>query len=506
MISSAAHDRRLNRLMQSSQSAHGSLKLSTAHMPDTARLPISIYDMTTVYRHRKSLSQRVVIVALLTIFVGGILARNGIAQSIRTVTFEEAVRIALDQNVSLRQAENRVELQTRDVFQRRMDFLPDLSFFTSGSRGSGFTQDQAGNNIAFTNQTVSGQVATQVNLFRGFADVASLEQARYSRNASEYAYDRARQDVVFDVVDNFLLHVNAREQVGIHQENLEAQRQQLEQIQEFVNVGARPISDLYQQQALTAQAELQVLNAERDAELSKTRVIQVLQLDPFGEYEFTAPAIENVEFSPESYDLNALLQTAFDRRVDIEAQEERIRAADQGIRIARSTYWPTINLNGAYRSNFSPDAEEGFFNQLDLNRGNSVGFSISYPIFDRFSRGTTVQQAEVERENARLDLQLLRHQVALQVRQAYLDYLTNEKRLQVTETQERAARQALEAAEERYNVGAGTLVELTQARAQFVEAASGRVQARYDFLFQSKLVDYYVGRLDPSQPLLQAQD
>ena len=426
---------------------------------------------------------------------------SALAQEARTISFEEAVRIALNQNVSLQQVENTVELDARDVFQQRMDFLPDLSFFTSGSRGSGFTQDQAGNNIAFTNQSISGSISTQVNLFRGFGDVASLEEAKYLRDASEYSYDRARQDVVFDVVNSFLLYVNAREQVGIRVEDLESQRQQLAQIEEFVNVGSRPISDLYQQQALTAQAELQVLNAEREAELNKTRVIQVLQLDPFGEYEFVAPDIEEVVFSPESYDLEGLLRAAFEQRADIDAQEERIRAADQGIRIARSSYWPSINLNGAYRSNYSPDFEEKFFNQLDLNRGNSIGFSISYPIFDRFTRGTTVQRAEVQHENAVLDLQNVRQQVALQVRQAYLDYLTNEKRLDVTATQERAAQQAVEAAEERYNVGAGTLLELTQARAQYVEAVSNRVQARYDFLFQGKLVDYYVGRLDPSEPL-----
>jgi len=457
--------------------------------------------MTSIHYILRDRIRRNRFIAFMMLIATFAMSGSALAQGTRTITFEDAVRIALNQNVSLQQVENTVELESRDVFQQRMNFLPNLSFFTSGSRGSGFTQDQAGRNIAFTNQSVSGTISTQVNLFRGFADVASLERARYESDASEYSYDRARQDVVFDVVNSFLLYVNAREQVGIRTEDLESQRQQLAQIEEFVNVGSRPISDLYQQQALTAQAELQVLNAEREAELNKTRVIQVLHLDPFGEYEFVAPDIEDVVFSPESYDLEGLLRAAFEQRADIDAQEERIRAADQGIRIAKSTYWPTINLNGAYRSNYSPDFEETFFNQLDLNRGNSVGFSISYPIFDRFTRGTTIQEAEVQHENAVLDLQNVRQQVALQVRQAYLDYLTNEKRLDVTATQERAAQQAVEAAEERYNVGAGTLLELTQARAQYVEAVSNRVQARYDFLFQGKLVDYYVGRLDPSQPL-----
>lgn len=423
-------------------------------------------------------------------------------QAPRTIGFEEAVRIALDQNITLRQVANNVELDARGVFQRRMNFLPNASFSSQGSRGAGFTQDQAGRNIQFTNQSLNGAFSSSVNLFRGFADVAALEQAKYTRDAGELSYDRARQDVVFNVIDNFLLYVNAREQVNIQRESLESQAQQLTQIEEFVNVGSRPISDLYQQQASVAQAELQLLNAERAAELNKTRLIQVLQLDPFGEYEFTAPEVEDIAPVPQTYELEALLEAAFDQRADIDAQEMRIRAASEGIRIAKSSYWPTINLGGSYRSSFSPDSEPAFFNQLDLNRGNSTWLSVSYPLFDRFNRSTSVQEAEVNYRNAALELEDMRHRVALQVRQAYLDYLTNEKRVQVTQTQERAAGQALEAAQERYNVGAGTLVELTQAQAQYVEAASNRVQARYDFLFQGKLVDYYVGQLNPSQPLL----
>lgn len=443
-------------------------------------------------------------VGLFVLYVSAVIAVSPThaQDDVRTIGFEEAVQIALSQNIALQQTANNVELDSREVFQRRMNFLPNLTFSTNGSRGSGFWQDEAGRNVAFTNQNVNGSFSTNLNVFNGFADVGALEQAKHERDASSYMYDRGRQDVVFNVVDNFLAYVNSREQVRIQEENVESQQQQLAQIEEFVNVGTRPISDLYQQQAAVAQAELQVLNAQRTAELNKTRLIQVLHLEPFGNYEFQAPQVEAVAIPVEQYQVESLLQAAFDQRVDLEAQEERILAAREGIRIARSQYWPRIDLGGSYRSNFSPDANGGLFDQLDSNRGNNIGFSISMPIFDRFSRGTSVQQAEVSYKNERLQLETLRQDVALQVRQAYFDYLITEKRIDVTDTQVRSARQALEAAEERYNVGAGTLVELTQARAQYVEAVSNQAQAKYDLLFQGKLVDYYTGRLNPNQDLL----
>ncbi len=423
------------------------------------------------------------------------------AQQPRVITFDEALRIALDRNTQVRQSGNNIELSARQVFQRRMNFLPSFSMSTNGSRGSGFAQDQAGRTIPFTSQNLSGSLSGQINLFDGFANIASLRQSQHTLQATELAHDQTRQTVAFDVANNFLLYVNGGQLVIIQRENLESQRQLLAQIEEFVNVGSRPISDLYQQQAETAQAELNVLTSERDAELSKARLIQVLQLDPRDEYEFIAPRYEDIPVVPQDYDLQELFEIAFASRDDLAAQEARIQAAQQGVRLAKSTYWPRVDFGGSYRSNYSPDVDRSFRDQLDANRGNSLGFSISYPIFDGFSRDGQVQQAEVQYRNAMLEMESLRQNAALQVRQGYLEYEAARKSLEVSETQVLAAERALEASQNRYNAGAGTLVELSQAQARYVAAISNRVQAQYNFLFQSKLVDFFVGRLDLSSPL-----
>ena len=104
---------------------------------------------------------------------------------------------------------------------------------------------------------------------------------------------------------------------------------------------------------------------------------------------------------------------------------------------------------------------------------------------------------------SRLDLQDREQSIAIEVRQVYLDYQTDVKRLDATDKQVRAAEQALEAEQERYNVGASTLVELSQARATFVQAQSDRAQAVYQFVLRGKLVDHAVGTLDPGQTVFE---
>ena len=197
-----------------------------------------------------------------------------------------------------------------------------------------------------------------------------------------------------------------------------------------------------------------------------------------------------------------MLGRAYERRSDLEARSLYIRAAEQGIRAARSTYWPSINLSGGIGSSYSDVRLLSFQDQFfSDNRSGSVGISFTMPLFDRLTTRNNVQQARVEYNNRLLELDDARQGIAVQVRQAYLDYQTAEKQLAVTDVQLRAATHALDADQERYNLGAATLVELAQARAQQVQASSSWVQARYDFLFQEKLLDYYTGILDPSTTL-----
>jgi outer membrane protein len=142
-----------------------------------------------------------------------------------------------------------------------------------------------------------------------------------------------------------------------------------------------------------------------------------------------------------------------------------------------------------------------FSDILDQRRGGSIGVSLSFPLFDGLRREQQVEQAQVQRLNARYALEDQKLQVSLEVREAYLNYQTAVKQLDVTEKQLRAARQAREAAQERYNLGAASIVELTNANRNFVQAASQRIRARYNFIFQQKLIAYYVGNLNPTEPL-----
>lgn len=457
---------------------------------------------------KKMYMQRVrrLTVVLAVVALAVVLAPSGAqAQEVRQITFNDAIQIALDQNYLLKRSQNNMDIQSISVSQQRANFLPNLNLSTNGGQSYGrtFNLDE-GDLVNQTINSFSGSISSSVNLFNGFSDVASLQQARLQYDASELDYERQRQTVVFTVMSQYLDLLARREEILIQEENVAAQQQLLTQIEEFVRVGSRPMSDLFQQQASSANAEATLLNAQRFYQLAEVALIQSLQLDPFGTYNFVAPDVEDTALVPEQYDVRNMMENAFSRRLDLQAAEYDIDAAEQNIRVARSNYWPSINFSANTRSSYNNLAQDKFNDQFfDRNRNSSLGLSMNVPIFNRFQTRNSVQQARVQFENAQLDLENMRQDIALQVRQAYLDYLTDEKRLDVTEKQLQAAEQALEAEQERYNVGASTLVELTQARANFVQASSARAEARYNFLFRKRLIEYYVGVLDPTRPLFE---
>ena len=434
------------------------------------------------------------------------------------VTFDEAIRIALDQNTDVKRAQASARSSNAEVQAQWMDFAPDLSLSTDVSRrfGRNFSQvtgDFTTRSTDFFNLT--GR--SGITLFNGFENTASLRRAKDQARASRLDLDRTRREVAFTVMDQFILLLESREQVRVRREQLQALRQQLEQTEEFVDAGSSPVSDLYQQQADVAEAEQQLLQARREREVSKTRLIQTLQLNPRQAYDFRVPELEEQSAVDSSYELSSLIDEAFERRLDLKVAAAERRAAEHEIRAARSTYYPSLSIGGNYGTDWTsrgriPDPNNpdqfispDFSDQLNNNRGGGLSLSLSIPIFDRLQRNVQVEQAQVQAQNAEYNLQDQRQEVALQVRQAYLDYRNAVQQLEAANKRLKAAEQARTATQERYNLGAASIVELRNANRDFVDAASQQVRARYNLLFQQKQIDYQVGRLDPRRPLQSTQ-
>jgi outer membrane protein len=431
--------------------------------------------------------------------------RPAAAQSGAPITFADAVRIALEQNITVAQAKNSAAYDAASVREQKLSFLPDLKLSTSGSQNYGRNFSETTGDIVNRNtHALNASVSSSLTLFNGMQNFASLHAAEKTEEASSFDLARAKQTAVFTVASNYLSLITLQEQLRVQQENLTSLEAQEAEIRKLVDAGARAISDLYSQQASTAAARLAVVNARQALELGKVELIQTLRLDPTRSYDFVAPAVDESAAVRASFDLDSLFQRAYAQRVDLAAGAARLAASVQGVKAANAGWWPTVSLSAGYGSSYTSATGLSFANQLDQGRGGSIAIGVSIPIFDRGATSIDAQKAKIQEDNARLALESQKQEVAVEVKRAYLEFQSAGEQLAAAQAQLKASDLAVTTSQQRYQAGAGTLVELTQARAGQVQAASAVVSARYGLVFQQAIMSYYTGELNPTRITLGA--
>ncbi len=425
-----------------------------------------------------------------------------------TVTLQEAVEIALENNYQLKQAQNNQDLADTRVFSAKADFAPSLNASFNGSRNVGrqFVQED----LSFDDRTtynLGGSINTNLTVFNGFSNIANLRQARADKASEEQSYNRLRENVIFTTASRYLQVVLNEELLKIAESSLEASQSQLEQVEAQVEVGSRPTVDLFNQEAAVATDELVVIQRENALEVSKAQLIRIMQDDAITEVQTLVPSIDELSIMPVDLNLQEMIDAALNNRSDYKAQEFAIEGNRQNQTIVRSNLLPSITasagINTRYSDQFTlPGLGEGtvpFTDQFfDQQISRSIGFSVSIPIFNRWNNRTNLQSAQIQLKNSQLELDNIQFQITEEVRQAYNDYKAIVKEMESSLKALIAAERAFETEQQRYEIGSTTLIELNQANANFVQAQSERVQSVYDFIFQEQLLDYYIGQLDQS--------
>lgn len=422
----------------------------------------------------------------------------------QTITFSDAISMALKQNVSVRQAENASQLSDATVKEQKMQLLPNLQLNVTGAEnvgGSLNSQTAPGGVLNQQAQSLSSGLSSSITLFDGGKTLSNIRAAEANDDASGKDLTRAKQTAVFTVASDFVALSNQQQQLGVQQENLTAQQAELDLVQKLVDGGKNPISDLYQQQATVASAKLAIVQASSGVELAKVDLIQALQLDPAGTYNFVAPAVNAADTSA-AFNLDSLMAKAYANRPDLGAQESRVDAANQSVKAAAAERLPTVSLTGGYSSAYNSGLDPSLASQLGQRQGGSIGIGVSIPLFDRGAASLDKQQAQLSANNAQLALDTEKQAVALDVRRAYLNENSAKEQLSAADVQLAAAKQATDMTQKRYEAGAATLVDVTQARASQVSAASAEATARNNLVLQQAVMSYYTGDLDPARMTL----
>ncbi|MDO9554106.1 TolC family protein [Rhodonellum sp.] len=437
---------------------------------------------------------------LFTYLIFGLFVGEIKAQDTLRLTFQEAVEIGLRQNLNYRTLNNQQEVLKIENQAARMGHLPRLNASNSFFRQSGQQYQQVEDQLIVTNLTnnsISSSVNMTMPVFNGGRRINMTRATGFFKEAGENEMERAAQEMMFTVSQQYLQVLLDEELYRIAQENLANQKKLLEQIDGFVEAGLRTLSDQYNQQSEVARLETVALNAKIQWETDAWTLAETLQLD-----SNTIPKLEGISLTPSrseylSMPLEELYDLSIGQRKDFKQQQLLEAGNKKMLTVARSVYYPQINAFFNYNTFYTSFDDRRINEQLfQIYPQRTLGLSLTIPIFNNFENRLSVTRSKVEYQNQQLEKSALERRISQEVKLAYENYKASIKREEATKLQLTAAEEAQVAISERFRLGVSNFVDLSQANQQLVTGQSDYAQSLYTLYFQEIILKYALGVLE----------
>jgi outer membrane protein len=393
------------------------------------------------------------------------------------LTLDEAVRIALDNHPSLKAARERIGAQQAVVGQQMSAYYPTLSF--ANQYRTAETGEAAGPTRAA--DTFLSEARLNMNLYDFGKREGTVQAARETLYATAHNYQSAVETVIVGAKQSYYGYLQARAIVTVREETVRNRELLVRQAQGFYEVGTRARIDV-------VRAESNLYNAQADliAAQNAVQVAWATLKNALGLREFTERALaEEAIVTTVPFTLEQARESAYANRPELKSFQSQRRAQDQVIATARRGHLPDIIFDASYGRRHDSDERDNSsnrrFDTFPLQPAWSVGLSLSIPIFDGFRTTNRVEETLRNYHVIRAQEEEQRQQVALEVEQSYLRLLEVGERIKANEAAARAAKENLDLANGRYQVGVGSIIEVTDAQTLYTDAQTNYVRALYDY-------------------------
>ena len=420
--------------------------------------------------------------------------------------------VLAQQQWSLRQCidyavEHNIQVKLREVsrMQRELDVntaknsrLPDLSASASESFsfGRGLT---AQNTYSNTNtSSTSFNLSSSVPLFTGYRIPRTLEMQKLNLEAATADLEKAKNDIRMQVAQAYVQILYNLELCEVANRQIEIDSMHVHRLTEMMKNGKASGTEVAQQEASLAQSRLTATQADNDYRLSLLSLTQLLELpSPEG---FTISREVNQELWNEVHTLpspDVIYQEALIIKPEIQAEQSRLASSAKNIDIAKSAKLPSLSLSGGLGTNYYKTSGlpgDKFFKQLNNNFSQFLGLSLNVPIFNRFETRNNIKNAQLSQYNQQLQLDNVKKNLYKEIQQAYYNAVTSEAKYQSSEQAKRSQEEAFRLMSAKYEYGKANITEFNEAKNNLMKAESDLVRAKYEYLYQNALIDFYRGK------------
>ena len=435
-----------------------------------------------------------------------IINMNSFSQSL--LSLDEAISLALQKNSGLLTNQNEKLRSESSVDAAYGNFLPNLSAIGTWdwNRSENAARTTSFNGVNFnvpssSSETRSYGVGLNSNivLFDGLSNFANLSRSKNSLEAIKLAIEGKKQEVVFQTINLYYAVVESEQLLKVREEDVKQQQKNLETIEERNRLGSVTMADVYQQQVQFGNAEFEVIRAKNTLETAKSNLLYYLGLDVLENFTYSETLtnkemnILETNIDTDYNRLSELVNKALENRKDYLAQKLTLDSYYDNLTISRSGHLPRLNGNLGY-SSFA----NSIGNVFDSHNYN-VGLTLNIPIFSGFATQNAIQSAEVDVMNYEIQLNDTERLIKQNLQKTFLDLDAAKKGLVVTEKNVKAAGENLRIEQEKYNLGAGKLLDVLIVNSSYQNAKTNYINAQFYYIRLSEELKYNLGVLEYSQ-------
>jgi len=446
-------------------------------------------------------------------------------------TLKACIDQALEKNISLNESKLNNEINKISLSQAKANLYPNLNL--SDGQGFNFGRSVDPFTYLFTNQSIATNnvaLTSNVTLFNSFLNLNTVKQNELTYDAGKQDIEQAKNDISLNIAAAYVMVLSDYDAVDIAGAQVEATLAQVDRTQKYVDAGKLAESTLLQIQSQLASDRLTKVNAENQLQLDKVTLLQLMETPVTPDFEIERPQLN--ELTPVATPTTQIIyHTAESFLPQVKSAMLKTNASEVNLKIANAQQLPKLSLGGTLRTGYSSGrsllssstlyqqqtigflqsnpsemvtglvpttvlnrANYPFFQQFSDNFGQAISFTLTVPIFNNLQAKGNIEKAKVNVLLGKLNEQDVKNQVRKSVEQASTNLIAAEKKLAASQDQLTSEERTYKDLEKKFNLGLVNATDFLVEKNNLSKASLNLVQAKYDYLFKTKVVDFYLGK------------
>ncbi|HBZ35992.1 MAG TPA: hypothetical protein DEO33_06230 [Rikenellaceae bacterium] len=406
----------------------------------------------------------------------------------------ECIKYAWDNNLMVKQKEISVNQSNNNVFQSKMDYLPSMNASVSHSMNWGRSVNMQDLQIVENklSQSMSASLNASLTLFEGLQKTNNLKSKEVLLQISELEVKRTKNQLALQISKNYLEVMLAKEILKSADQSLASVEEQVKRTEKLVDAGSVAYSSLLEIQSQLATERVQVVSAKNQVNSALLTLRQLLDLSYDTHFDILTPDLGVMisEFDGESVD--SLYELSRDLP-EIQSALLNQKNSKLQLSVAKGASYPSVSFSAGYGTYYSDQREETMMDQFNENRNPSISFGLRIPIFNNWQTNTVIRNAHLNVKSAEIDLKTAEQTLFKEIQQANNDAIAYFEKYKASIENVKSMEESFRYVQQKFEIGVLNATDYTVAKTNLFKAMSDLLQAKYQFVFQLKVLDYYKG-------------